>query len=89
MFELQRHSQDSNDVLHYSALLEFLDLMVQASENAVRESDHKRRTLTTKKRCSPETHSYTVNVDDQCVACKLGRHPCMLVGSLGVYHTSK
>ena len=42
MFEWQRHSQDSNDVPHYSALLQFLDLRAQAFENFVRESDHKR-----------------------------------------------
>ena len=33
MFEWQRHSQDSNDVLQYSALVNFIDLRAQASEN--------------------------------------------------------
>ena len=40
MFEWQRHSQDSNDVPHYSALLEFLDLRAEEAENTVHESDH-------------------------------------------------
>ena len=75
MFEWQRYSQDSNDVSHYSALLEFLDLRAQASENAVRESDHKRRTPTAQKKCNLQIPSYAVNVDDRCVDCKLGRHP--------------
>ena len=75
MFEWQRHSQDSYDVPHYSALLEFLDLRAQASENTVHESDHKYRTLTAKKKCDPQTHSYTVNVDDRCMVSQAGQAP--------------
>ena len=33
VLELQRHNQDSNDVPHYSALLDFIDLRAQASED--------------------------------------------------------
>ena len=75
MFEWQRHSQDSNDVPHYSVLLEFLNLRSQAPENVICESDHKRPTPTAEKKCYLQTQSYTVNVDDWCVGCKLGRHP--------------
>ena len=75
IFEWQRHSQGSNNVLHYHALLEFLDLRVQTSENVVRELDHKCRTPTAKKKCHPQILSYAVTVDDRCMACKQGRHP--------------
>ena len=75
VFEWQRYSQDSNGVPHYSALLVFIDPRAQASENAIHDSDHKHRTPTAEKKCYPQTPSYAVNVDDLCVACKLGRHP--------------
>ena len=49
MSEWQRHSQDSNDVPHYSALLEFINL--REHENAVHESDHKCWTPMAEKKC--------------------------------------
>ena len=79
MFEWQRHSQDSNDVSQYSAQLEFLDLRAQAYQTAVHELDHKHPTPTAEKKCNLQVPSYTANVDDRCVVCKLGRHslyPC-------------
>ena len=75
MFEGQRHRKDSTDVPHYSALLEFLDLRAQTSENAVRRSDHKCQTPMAVNKCYRHTKSYAVNIDDGCVDCKLGRHP--------------
>ena len=64
-----------NDVPRYSAVLEFLKLRVQGCDDAVRELDHKHRTPTAEKKCYPQTQSsYTVNVDDRCVVCKLARH---------------
>ena len=74
MFEWPKHSQDTNDVPHHSPLLEFLELRAQASENDVCESDHKRQTRAAEKKCYPQTQSYTVNVDDWCMVCKLGSH---------------
>ena len=89
-FEWQRHSRDSNDVPHYSALLEFLDLRAQAAEKAIHESNLKCHTLTAEKKCYPQTHSCKVNVDDRCVVCKLGRHHLHVCKScLGVYYMSK
>ena len=75
MFEWEGHSQDSNSVPHCSALLEFLNFRAQASENAVRKSDHKRQRPTVKKKWYPLTQSYAANVDDQCMVCKLSRQP--------------
>ena len=40
-FEWQRHSQDSREVPHYPALLEFLDLRAHASENSVCDSNRR------------------------------------------------
>ena len=51
MYDRQRHSQDSKDVSHYSALLDFIKLRAQASENAIHESDLKRRTHAAKEKC--------------------------------------
>ena len=89
MFEWQRHSQNSNNVSHYSALLEFLDLRAQASENFLHESESKRRTPTAECKCYLQTPSYAVNVDHQCVACKLGRHPLYACKNFKPYHMSK
>ena len=35
MFEWQRHTQDSSELPHYTALVEFLDLHMYASEDSV------------------------------------------------------
>ena len=39
MFEWQRHSQDSKDVPHYSALVDFINLRAQESENTIHVMD--------------------------------------------------
>ena len=41
MFEWHKHSQDSEAVPEYTALLEFLDLRVRATENTKEESERK------------------------------------------------
>ena len=89
MFEQQRHSQDSKNTLHYSALLDFIDLRAEAFKNAILELDLKCRTPSAKKKCYPQIPLYTVSVDDLCMAWKLGRHPHMLVWKLNVYHLNK
>ena len=43
MFEWQRHSQDSREVAQYTALLEFLDFQVHASENSQHETNRRRQ----------------------------------------------
>ena len=85
MFEWQRHNQDSNNVLHYSALLNFLDLRAQASENIVCEMDHKRPVPTAKKKSYPQTPSYAESVDNLCVDSKLGSHPLYACKNWKIY----
>ena len=41
MFEWQKYSKDQVDVPHYQNLLDFLDLLAQASETLVTESQKK------------------------------------------------
>ena len=74
MFEWLRHSQDSREVPHYTALLEFLDLQVHASGNTISDTEWKRQTAAPGKKLSTNL-SYHVNINDTCVACKLGKHP--------------
>ena len=60
MFELQRHRQDFKDVLHYSALLDFINLMAHISEKAICESDHKCQTPAAERKCYLQIPSYAV-----------------------------
>ena len=39
MFEWQKYSQDSDDVPHYQRLLEFINLLAQASEASVSDNE--------------------------------------------------
>ena len=72
MFDGQRHSQDSREVPHYTALLEFLDLQAHASENSMSATNQRRQTASSEKLTMKL--SYHVNIADTCVACKLGKH---------------
>ena len=73
MFEWQRHSQDSEKVPHYTALLEFLNLCECASENSVCDTNRRRQTVPTER--TSTKLSYHVNIEATHVACKMGKHP--------------
>ena len=64
MFELQKFSQDTTDVLHYQDLLEFINLRAQTS---LPEQS--------KKRPFKNFSSFHTSVDEFCVACKTQKHP--------------
>ena len=83
-FEWHKYSQDSEDVPHYSKLLEFLDLRAQASEAPIVESKrntrndvHSSKKLNNQGSGGPKSHftSLTSGVSDHtCVVCK-EKHP--------------
>ena len=80
MFEWQKASQDSTDVLHYTKLLEFLNLRAQASESASPESRKSTRNdyPLTKKRLPNRSTSLVANTSgttSNCVLYKTERHP--------------
>ena len=62
MFEWQKHSQDSKEVLEYTALLEFLDLQAHTTENTKDESERKRSIPSSKNMVSRP--SYAVDTDE-------------------------
>ena len=74
MFEWQRHSQDSREVHHYTALLEFLDLRAHASENSISDTNQKCQAAAFPEKPTMKL-SYHVIIGDTCVACKLSKHP--------------
>ena len=73
-FDWQRHSQDCREDPHYLVLLEFLDLWAHASKNIICDPDWRHQTASPEKKLSTKL-SYHVNIDDTCMACKLGKHP--------------
>ena len=73
MFEWQRHSQDSREVPHHTALLEFLDLRARAFENSMCDTNQRCQTAPSEK--STMKLSYHVNIADTCVVCRSGKHP--------------
>ena len=75
VFKWQWHTQDFKEVPHCQVLLHFLDLRAQASKDIIRELDLKVQMPAGEKRHYSQTLSYTVSVDNQCMACKLDRHP--------------
>ena len=81
MFEWQKHSQDTNDVPHYSTLLEFLNLRAQASESLISDSSKKPRyEVHMGKRSgtpSKAIASFTGAVDTAsgCLLCETEKHP--------------
>ena len=78
MFEWQKFSQDSKDVLHFSVMLEFLNLRAQTSESSVPGSGQKHQSEDAfVKRCSSPRSmtSYMASMSDSCVVCKTGKHP--------------
>ena len=84
IFEWQRHSQDSNDVLHYSAPLEFLYLRAKASEYPIPKSDHKRRTRMVEKNYTGRHHHTQLMWMTSAWFASWADTPCMLVKSLRV-----
>ena len=67
MFELQRHSQGSREVPHYTVLLEFLDLPAHASKNTMCDTNRGRQIARPEKKLTLKL-SYHVNIANICVA---------------------
>ena len=72
MSEWQRHRQDSREIPHYTALLEFLDHWTHASKNNISDTNQRCQTAPPEKKL-PMKLSYHIN--NICVAGKLGKHP--------------
>ena len=76
MFEWQRHTKENSDVhvLYYAEILEFINLLVRASETVLCESP-KRHSQTILSKASTEVRTaYVVSVDPDCTSCWVGRH---------------
>ena len=74
MFESQKNSQGSKEVLDYFELLECLDLRVRAAENTVGKSECRHQVVTPGKK-TVSRPSYAVIIDDTCVSCRKAKHP--------------
>ncbi len=74
MFEWQRASQVSVDIPHYSKILDFLDLLAQASETCSTESKRHPRSEFGARTVASHTSSAT-NATPNCPNCKTQRHP--------------
>ena len=74
MREWQKFSRKCESVPPYSALLKFLDLEAKGAENKVEDSERRRPVVTSGKKTISRP-SYTVNIDDTCVACRKAKHP--------------
>ena len=80
MFKWQRHTQSSHTVPDYDELWEFLDLHARTMENAAQEEERKRQVLPPEKKAvTRPTYMYAARIEDNCVACKTAKHPCMSV----------
>ena len=81
MFEWQKHSQDTNDVPHYSTLLEFLNLRAQASESLISDSVKKPRyeAHVGRKSGTPSkaiaSFAGTADTAIGCILCETEKHP--------------
>ena len=76
-FEWQKHSQDSEKVPHFTALLEFINLRARASESTSSDPYKKRSSefSALKRTSSPRSvTSFAATIDDGCVVCKAGKH---------------
>ena len=72
MFEWQKHSQGSKEVLAYLELLEFLDLRARAPKSTKGEPERKHSfNPPSKKAARP---FYVASTDKTCVACKKVNH---------------
>lgn len=93
LFEWQKHSQASADVLDYQDLLDFIDLWAQASEilcatptKRVTRNDHIRRS---QGRSVTSFISASGDAGSNCVVCKTDKHPLMFVPNLNCYPIKK
>ena len=76
-FEWQKHSQDSEKVPHFTALLEFINLRARVSESTSGDHYRKRSSESSvlKRMSTPRSvTSFAATVDDGCVVCKAGKH---------------
>ena len=89
MFEWQRHSQDSNDVPHYVALLEFLHFRAQASEMLFTSRNTSVKHPRPKSNVTRRHHHTQLMWMTVAWFASWADTPCILVGKLGVYNTSK
>ena len=88
MFEWQKHSQGSKEVPDYLELLEFLDLLAQATENTKGEPERKHSSNPLSKKAARP--SYVANTDETCVACKKVNHPLSTPASRSkLYHMNE
>ncbi len=81
LFEWQKHSQASSDVLHYQELLDFIDLRAQASETSC--IAHKKQPWFDQRLKRPQGRvaSFAANshpADNNCVVCKTEKHPVVV-----------
>ena len=77
MFEWQEYVQDSSDVPHFSALLEFTNLQAQDSKLSVPEPTKKHRSEALTHKCNFNSHpvtSMTIGIDGYCFVCNATKH---------------
>ena len=70
MFEWQKHSQDSTDVPYYTRLLEFINLLAQASETPTSGQ----RGMKHSSNSAKPVASFVANADDTVANCVLWRN---------------
>ena len=77
-FEWQKHTQDCRDTPKYQKLLDFINLRAQASEISASDSGKRFKVdpKPTRKFLPRPVDTYSADVSaNQCVACKVGKHP--------------
>ena len=72
MREWRKYSRDQKETPPYTEIVEFLDLHARDTEDIIRDDVRKRPMSIPERRIAK---TYTTNVNDNCVACKVGKHP--------------